>query len=77
MTTGNLLGNKANCPTCNWQKKHKRWKANLKRFLTATFFGNKLTKSQKHWIWYNRNQWKLGKLDPAKTAYLKRAGIAL
>ena len=77
VTTGNLLGNKANCPTCNWQKKHKRWKANLKRFLTATFFGKKLTKSQKHWIWYNRNQWKLGKLDPAKTAYLKRAGIAL
>ena len=75
VTVGNLIKDKANCPNCLELKKDKEWKAKYDLIVEAIDNGNKLNKQQKHWVWWNQQRYKEGKLKADRVKLLQKTTL--
>ena len=75
VTVGNLMKNKANCPNCLELKKDKEWKAKYDLVVKAMDNGDKLNKHQKHWVWWNQQKYKEGKLKENRVKLLQKSTL--
>ena len=75
VTVGNLMGDKAGCPTCLENKKDKEWKEKYNLVIKAMDNGDRLSKSQKHWVWWNQQKYKEGKLKTDRVKLLQKAAL--
>ena len=75
VTVGNLMKDAANCPTCFKMEKDMHWRSRLKEIEGFIRTGEKLTKSQKHWIWHNKKRMEEGRLDKDHISKLLSADV--
>jgi len=75
VTVGNLMKDTANCPTCFMLRRKKHWFKRLNSIKMFIDEGKKLNKSQKHWLWNNKNRLKQGKLDDFQVFHLKKISV--
>ena len=75
VTVGNLMKDKANCPTCLKIKKDKEWKEKYDLIIETMNNGSKLNKQQNHWLWWNQQKYKEGKLKTDRVKLLQKANL--
>ncbi len=75
VTVGNLMKDKAGCPSCQEIQKDKEWKEICAGIMESQKDQIKLNKSQVSWLWHNRNKHKEGKLKPKRVEFLQESNL--
>lgn len=75
VTVGNLMKDKAGCPTCQDIKRDKEWREKYNNIVQIIKSEKKLNKAQKHWLWQNNRKHEEGKLKTERVQLLKNAKL--
>ena len=70
---GNLYQNNGGCPTCQELQRDKEWKEKYDLIIETMHNGSKLNKHQNHWLWWNKQKDKQGKLKIDRVKLLQKA----
>jgi len=75
VTIGNLMKDKAGCPTCQEIQRDKEWKEKYDGILQSLKANIKPNKAQSHWLWQNKRKDKEGKLKVERLRLLQEANL--
>ena len=75
VTVGNLMKDKAGCPTCQETQRDKEWEEKYDGIVQNLQANIKPNKAQSNWLWQNKRKYKQGKLKPERLKFLQEVNL--